>query len=323
MRKDPRTLARTLLALCLISGGLPDARAAQPCVGVIPAGSGHAFWREVESGARRAGKTLGVEIYFRGPAEDNTPEAQRAVIDVIEKKGCAALVLAPASPGLNEDVSRLRKRGIPTVHIDRTYEGAEVVAVVATDNFHAGVMAGDRMASLLPAGAAVGLLRLQKGVVSTDAREAGFVEAATRRGLRIIFETELGTRVGEARTRAEETLRHAPTLAGLFAPNESTTSSALAAMRKTGLAGKVRLVGFDINRALLDSVGAGDVDALLVQRPERMGYEGVMRAWSAVSARGAPEAAGRTDTGVFFVDATQLQSATMRESLAPYLASPR
>ncbi len=313
-----------LIGAGVLSSGPVAAQGVPACIGVIPAGSGHVFWREVENGARNAGKALGVEIYFRGPSEDNTPDAQRAVIEVIEKKGCVALVLAPAAPSLNEDVSRLRKRGIPTVHIDRTYEGAEVSAVVATDNFRAGVLAGERMASLLPAGAAVGLMRLQRGIPSTDAREAGFIEAAGKRGLRVLFETELGTRLGEARTRAEETLRHAPrNIAGIFAPNESTTSAVLAGMRKTGLTGKVRLVGFDINRALIDSVRAGELDALLVQRPERIGYEGVMRAWAASGKRSSGNDNGVLDPGVFIVDAASLPSAEMREALAPYLSSAR
>jgi ribose transport system substrate-binding protein len=321
-------LARTTLAvLALLSLNKPFASEAPalPCIGVIPAGSGHVFWREVERGARRAGQTLGVEIYFRGPSEDNALQAQRSVIDIIARKACVALVLAPAGPALSEDVTKLRERGIPTIHIDRSYDGEVVAGVVATDNYQAGVLAGKLMVSLLPPGAAVGLLRLQKGISSTDAREAGFVAAVSQGGLRVVLETELGPKVGEARVRTANALSVAPAdLAGVFAPNESSTAAAVAAMRKTGLAGRVKLIGFDINRTLLDGVRAGDVHALIVQRPEQMGYEGVMRAWAATRALGkATDAVPRVDTGTFVVDAARIDSAAMRDALAPYLNSPR
>ena len=49
----------------------------------------------------------------------------------------------------------------------------------------------------------------------------------------------------------------------------------LNALRNQGLNKKVRLVGFDSSEPLLQALEEGNVDALIVQDPYRMGYLGV------------------------------------------------
>lgn len=318
-----RTLYVALLAGWAIAGVASQAAMGAPCVGVIPAGGGHVFWNEVENGARRAGRALGVDIYFRGPNVENQIQAQRAVVEIIERMECAALVIAPTGAVIGEDVLRLRKQGIPSVYFDREYAGAPVAAVVATDNYRAGQLAGETLADLLPRGGRVALLRMREGVQSTDAREAGFIAAAKTRGLQIVSETWLGDQLGSARDRAKQALTELKQpIDGAFAPNEVTSQATVAALRQAGLAGKVKFVGFDASPTILAAMRAGDVAALVVQRPERMGYESVMRAWQAARMRGGvTQQVIRVDTGVFLVDPAHLDSPAMREALASYLGS--
>ena len=58
---------------------------------------------------------------------------------------------------------------------------------------------------------------------------------------------------------------------GIFCPNESTTFGMLLALRKAGLAGKMKLVGFDASEKLVKGLRDGDIDALVVQDPFKMG----------------------------------------------------
>src|SRR5207245_1674087 len=62
---------------------------------------------------------------------------------------------------------------------------------------------------------------------------------------------------------------------GIFAPNESSASGMLEALRSLGMNEKVRFVGFDSSEPLLQAVSEGNIDALVVQDPYRMGYLGV------------------------------------------------
>jgi ribose transport system substrate-binding protein len=58
---------------------------------------------------------------------------------------------------------------------------------------------------------------------------------------------------------------------------------------------EVKMVGFDAEKALVEAVGAGQIDALVVQNPYRMGYEGVKAVADTLKGKVAPR---RIDTGV-------------------------
>ncbi len=256
--------------------GISTIAIAKDCIGVIPAGSGHAFWNAVEAGAQQAGKELGIAIYYRGPNDESNTEGQRLIINRVVEQGCKGLVLAPNVPERAEDVAALKAKGIPTVYIDRDTGGADVLSVIATNNYEAGKLAGREMVKRLQGKGTVALLRLRKGVASTEAREQGFLEEVTQAGLRIVLDDYLGTQVGEARLTAAQLLQdRIETLDGVFTPNESTTLGTLRALQKLKKAGQVTHIGFDSSELLIKALASGQVFGLVVQQPFEMGYQGV------------------------------------------------
>jgi ribose transport system substrate-binding protein len=302
IRLPPALFGRvaTTVALCL----LPGMAAARDCIGVVPAGGGAGFWSDVQAGAERAGRDLDFDIYFRGPKDEEHPELQQRIVEAIVGRGCKALVIAPTAASLADEVNRLKRRGIPTVYIDRDPGGAEVAAVVSTDNLSAGRTAGHLMAQMLHNKGRVLLFRLKAGIDSTDQRETGFAHAATQAGLVVIDGGFLGSDIGQARGRAARKLKTAGAVDGVFTPNESTTAAVLMTLRENGEAGKTRHVGFDSNELLLSAVRQGGIGALIVQRPYDIGYRGVALAVRALKRQSLPSRP--IDTGVTIVDAAHL-----------------
>ena len=96
--------------------------------------------------------------------------------------------------------------------------------VVATDNFHAGVQAGQALATALGGQGQVALLRLQAGVPSTSERERGFRQGAEQGGLSILLDTYIGDDSQAAVNALRDQL---PQLAGVFTPNSTSTRAAL------------------------------------------------------------------------------------------------
>ncbi len=285
---------------------------AKDCIGVIPAGSGHAFWNSVEAGAKQAGRELGIEIYYRGPADESRTEVQNTVIERVLEKGCKGLVIAPGAPERAANVAALRAQGIPTVYIDRDTGWADVVGVIATNNYEAGKLAAEKMAEALQGKGNVALLRLKKGVASTDAREQGFLEGATAAGLTIVTDDYLGTQVGDARETAEKSLRGKLTeLDGVFTPNESTTIGTLQALQRLNKAGQVIHIGFDSSQTLIRAMKTGKLYGLVVQQPFEMGYQGVYMAHTK-SARDRKEV---VDTGVVFATQANMERPEIRQLL--------
>ncbi|HEY2509944.1 MAG TPA: sugar ABC transporter substrate-binding protein, partial [Polyangiaceae bacterium] len=96
------------------------------------------------------------------------------------------------------------------------------------------------------------------------------------------------------------------------------------ALRKAGLAGgggdggrpRVRLVGFDASQKLTEALGSGDIDALVVQDPFRIGELAVST--MAQVLRGAT-VAKRIDTGATLVTKSNLQDPAVQTLLHPDL----
>lgn len=274
-----KTRCRLLCVTILLLAGLAQAR---ECIGVIPAGGGQSFWGEVEQGALLAGKELGIDIYFRGPQDEFHPDSQKKVIAIIEERNCIALVLAPNVQERNQDVARLKQRGIPTVYMDRSFDGNDAVAIVATNHYKAGRLAAQYMGELLKGHGRIAIFRMQQGVQSTDERERGFLDASKRAGLSIVNQTWLSSNVGTARTRSLEALSQlSGKIDGVFTPNESTTLATLLSLKQLGLNGKIKFIGFDIRTVFSDALKEKSLSAVIVQKPHEMGYQSVQIAYRA------------------------------------------
>jgi ribose transport system substrate-binding protein len=104
---------------------------------------------------------------------------------------------------------------------------------------------------------------------------------------------------------------------GAFAPNESTTFGMLLALEKASLAGKVKFVGFDASDKLVDALGAGKIDGLVVQNPFRMGELAVT---TMVKHLRGEKVERRIDTGARVVDKENMAQPDVKELLKPDLA---
>ena len=271
---------RPMLFVGLLLAMTASAVIARDCIEVIPADGGASFWNVVAQGARSAARELGIDVVYPGAGSGGLAFSQAQLLQqLVDTRKCKALVLAPDVPNAPQLVDALADHGIVTVYIDRNPGAGKAATVVATDNYQAGQLAGEQMVKLLKGNNRKRVLvaRLRKGIMSTDAREQGFIDAAGKGGLGIISSPYLGTDVEHATTLLIPLLREGPS--GIFAPNESSTEAVLAALGKSGKAGKLPVIGFDLNRDLYHALADGRISRLMVQRPFKIGYLGVSMAW--------------------------------------------
>ncbi|MEZ5362101.1 MAG: substrate-binding domain-containing protein [Bryobacterales bacterium] len=120
-------------------------------------------------------------------------------------------------------------------------------------------------------------MRHAPGSLSTSRREEGFHAAveSTYPDLKIVNEQFCMSDRARALAVAEDMLTAHPQLSGLFSSSEAATVGAAQALRARGLAGKVKLVGFDASPELQEGLRDGVIDALVVQDPFFMGFRGV------------------------------------------------
>ncbi len=291
-------------------------------IAVIPKGTMHVFWKSIHAGAVKASRELDVDIIWKGPLKEDDREGQIAVVEHMIQLGVNGIVLAPLDDAaLRSPVADAKRSGIPVVIIDSGLNSDDFVSFVATDNVQGGVKGGEYLASLLGGKGKVVMLRYAEGSASTEKREKGFMSAmAKAKGIQVVSSNQYGGATTESAYRGSENLL-APykkegglAIDGIFCPNESTAFGMLRALQDGGLAGKVKYVGFDSSALLVEGLRKGEIHALVLQDPFKMGYIGVK---TMVAHLKGEKVAKRVDTGVYLVTRDNMNDPAMKELLSP------
>ena len=295
-------------------------------IAVIPKGTTHEFWKSIHAGAVKAARELDVEIIWKGPLKEDDREAQISVMENFVTRNVSGIVLAPLDEkALVVPVRNSSRAGIPVVIIDSGLSGEDWISFVATDNKLGGRLAGERMAELLNGTGKVVLLRYQEGSASTTLRESGFLEVmAENPGIEVVSSNQYAGATTETAYQTSENLiapyRTSDTkldIDGIFCVNESSTFGMLRALQDANLAGKVHFIGFDSSPKLVEALETGEIDALILQNPFKMGYLGVQ---TIVAYLNKQPYKSFIDTGVTLVTRDNLQDPEIRNLVLPDLS---
>jgi ribose transport system substrate-binding protein len=285
------------LAACLALAGCTASQESYKYrVAVIPKGLTHEFWQSIHRGAQRAAddlkeqRHLSVQVIWEGPNKESDAQEQ---IDIINRQlaaGVNGIVLAPQhSKTMVPSVQRAVDQHVPVVIIDSGLANTDIIVkYIATDNKRGGRLAAKRLLDVLKdegnTKPKLILFRYATGSESTEKREQGFEEyiAGQEKDGKVKVtwlsrDKYAGATVDSAQNEAGPLLNNLRDqgIDGIFAPNESSATGMLNALRSLDLNRKVKLVGFDSSADLRKALRSGDVDGLVVQDPYRMGYLGV------------------------------------------------
>lgn len=283
-------------------------------IAVIPKGTTHIFWQSVKAGAEAAGKEFGYEIYWNGPERETDRERQIQIIEDFIVQKVDGFVLAPLDrKALIPAVEKLDSLKIPCAIIDSAIDTDKYLTFAATDNYQGGVLAARRMGEILGGKGNVIVVKYVPGSGSTTERENGFIETIQKEftGIKIV-DSKYGQDTVETSLQAtEDMLTRNKDLQGLYACNASTAVGAVQALQSQKRS-EVKMVGFDAEAALLNGLKAGQIDALIVQNPYKMGYEGVKAVAAAIKGETLPK---KIDTGVEVVTKASLDDPKIKALL--------
>jgi ribose transport system substrate-binding protein len=250
----------------------------QKTVAVIPKGTSHIFWLTVQAGAVAAGKQFHLNIEWNGPAQETEYARQIQIVDSMIARRVDGIVLAAADrKSLVQPVDRAMAAGIPVTIFDSGLDSTNYMSFVATDNVEAGRLAARTLAKAIGGKGEVGVVMHVPGSVSTMDREAGFDETIAKEfpGIQIVQKLYGMSDRGKSMAAAENILTVHPGLAGIFCSTEPSATGTALALKSRGLGGKVKMVGFDWNDAMVADIKAGVIYATIIQDPFRMGFEAV------------------------------------------------
>ncbi len=236
------------------------------------------FFATMEDGAQAAADEDGnIELVF-GVGESATDiEGQIRLIESMVVQGVDGIAITPVDPTVASTLDRAIEAGVKVVLMDNNipdWDGR--TALATTDNYAAGVIAGEYLASVLNAGDTLGILEGVPGVPALDDRVNGMLEGLGDAGVEIVGRgatnctEELGINV------AEDLLTANPDLKAIYAACGPPAAGAAKAIENAGISGDdIVLVGFDFCCGEAEALTAGLEDATVAQFPFNMAKYGV------------------------------------------------
>ncbi|MCS7192807.1 MAG: sugar-binding protein [Armatimonadetes bacterium] len=266
-------------------------------IAIVPKALTGEYWVRCKKGAEAAAKQFGLKLTFVGPSAETEVDKQIDIVENLIIRGVDAIGISPCDgKALVPVIEKAISKGIPVVTVDSDAKTPKRLAYIGTDNEKAGEIAAKELAKLMGGKGKVLIIQGVPGAENLMQRVKGFKGVIAKYPqIKIVSEQACQSDQTMALNITENALTAHPDLGGIFGVNAPGAPGAAQGIKAAGKSGKVKIVGFD---ALPDTVrfcAEGVVQAIVEQRPYRMGYLAVRYLKQALEGKEIPKV---VDTGV-------------------------
>lgn len=332
MKKALTTMCAVLTVLasgCSVGVREPTGAGARPTgpikIAVVPKAIGFDFWEQVRVGAECAAtKQKDVDVHWDGvTAESDVSGQQNLLQDFLSQGQFSGLVYAATDAKALSDITKTAKQqGTTVVNMDSgTTPQPPDVPVFATNNVDAAEQGTDLLAQQLGDRGKVAFIEFQPGTSTNETRGEGFKRGLAKHpGLQLVAQQSSESDYNTALQVTQDILTANPDLNGIYAANEPSVLGAAEAVRQSGKAGQVKIIGWDTSEGQIESLREGVITGLIAQNPFKMGYGAVGSAIAKI--RGQEQAPPNTDTGSMVVTKDTLNTPEVQKLLNPSCDNP-
>lgn len=292
-------------------------------IAVVPKAVGADFWEQAHKGAVcAASKLKNVTAQWDGVTAETDVTGQVNLLTNFITQGVNGIVYAATDAKALAPVSnQALKANIKVVNIDSgTTPQPSNVPLFATDNIASASKAADLLATALNGKGKIAFIPFLAGAATNDQRAQGFKQGLTKYpGLQLVAEQYSQSDANVALNVTENILSAHPDITGIFAANEPGVIGAAKAVQKAGKAGKIVIIGWDAAPDEVAGVQSGEISALVVQNPFKMGYDALN---ATVKMIRTGTQASSEDTGVTFVTKANINDPKVQSVMNPSCANP-
>ena len=293
----------------------------KPSIPIIVKDTTTYYWQIVLAGARKAGRDLNVNVPQLGAQSESDINGQISILENVVSEKPAAIVISPTQfKALGKPIDEAAKK-VKIIGIDSAADSKAFTSFLTTDNVQGGRIAADALAAAITAKygkpeGQVALITSIPGVGSLDQRAKGFKEeiAAKYPSLKLVADKVADGMPTTGLNIMTDLITANPDLRGVFASNLTMAQGAGQAIAENKVSDKIMLVGFDSDDKTVKLLADGNIKALIVQDPFRMGYEGIKTALAASKGEQVPES---VDTGANLITKENMNSERSKELLTP------
>jgi ribose transport system substrate-binding protein len=247
------------------------------------------FYVTMGCGAQAEASKLGYSMSVQGPAEFSAPQ-QIPIVNAVTASKPAAVLIAPTdSHALIGPMQSMKSAGIKVIQVDTTVDNTSIAsASISSNNVEGGELAAQALAKQVGDKGSVIVMNEQAGVSTTEARIKGFMIGIKKYPNITVLPTQyVGDNPSQAAAAITSVYSAHQDLAGVFATNVLVAQGVDTGLKTAGVAGKVKIVGYDADPTQVSQLKSGIVEALVAQEPYLEGVDGVQQAVNALTGKPA------------------------------------
>jgi ribose transport system substrate-binding protein len=271
-------------------------KAAVSRVGLVMKTLTNPFFIEMEKGARRAEKELGVELLVKTAAQETSIEQQIQIVDDLIAAKVDAIVIAPGdSQSLVPMLKKAAAAGIKLVNIDNRIDpesiksaGMAAIPFISVDNdkgaYGAARFLADGAKTNTKAAILEGIRSADNGRQRMEGAKRAFTE---NKNIKLVASETANWKVDEAYEVTRRLLSAHPDLRLIFASNDMMAIGAMKYVQEQKK--PVRIAGYDALNEAVEEVKAGRLIVTVDQQAAEQGYQGIALASRLIKGETVPE----------------------------------
>lgn len=261
-------------AIALLFLALLGAYGPQPVKVAFVTNNASDFWKIAQAGTKKAAKEIACEVLFRIPPTGTAQEQQQIVQDLVTL-GVSGIAISPKDPQNQTAMLNNAAKSVNLVTQDSDAPESNRLCYIGTDNYQAGVAAGELLKKVLPAGGKIMLFVGSLDAQNAQDRKKGIEKTLAGTNIVIVDTRTDETDRLKAKENAQNALTAQPDLACLVGLWSYNGPAILNGVKASGKLGQVKIVCFDEEEETLQGVKDGHIAGTIVQQPFEFGYQSV------------------------------------------------
>ncbi len=255
----------------------------QPKIALVMKTLSNEYFIAMKEGAEKAAKDLNINLIVQvAEKEDSTEQLVSLVENMIASKVDAIVVTPNDSHAFVSVFQDAEKAGIPIIDLDVELDKDSAKAAgltyyyVGVNNFDGGYKSAKRLVDELGGKGKVVVLEGIPGVDNGEQRKAGALKAFSEAPeIEVVASQTANWETEQALNVMTNILTANPDVVGVFAANDNMAIGAVTAIENAGLAGKVKVAGYDALPLALQYIKDGKMLNTIDQGPAEQAAKGL------------------------------------------------
>jgi ribose transport system substrate-binding protein len=268
-------------------GGTSASNGKPVVIGLAVANLQADFFNQIKQSVDAEAAAKGVTVQVADAGGDSATQVNQ-IQDFITRQVSAIIYIPAGATAAGVPVKAAERANIPVVNVDRNAPDAPGKRFIASDSVAAAKTLGEYVVKQQDGKGNIAVLQGQIGTTPQVDREKGFKQAVDASQMKIVTEQSADWAQDKGFAVAQDMIQANPDLDVFFGQADAMALGAAQAVANANLNPKPMVVGFDGDKAGIQGVIDGKIDATMVQQTQLMGRMAVDSAIQLVNGQQVP-----------------------------------